>query len=514
MPRVRPPTVNLLPTSRALRWPPGLALGIGLACAAPSSEDEPPDAGSTGGEALPGSSSSGDAVEPSTGPGDPERGTRGGGDETTGGVPDGQYPVDPQPLDPRQCAAEHAGLPAAPPPECADPSRRTCIDDAGRWWHLGAPFFPVGVYNGGFEWAQLQDNCPPRARCQATTPRTVDAYLALLASGGINVVMERSRFTLELTAAINRHPDIYIAHLLWADMFADQAAHDAMVDEIEAAAADPDVVMWFGPDEVDLNDNFAMAAGIRRLLRGDSRALDDFITTYSDEPPAYFPASEPAHDPHALPYGAALAWDWGLDFGPEMYDVLLPITYPYETEFHAAHEGRWGTWRIDEWGERPVMPVLQMIGIPVMGLSHPTPEQIEALGYSALIQGAGGFFHYNVIGDQPNHAGRDGWFAPDDADNWEAHARVHGAILALLVVTHAAQSVQMGPAPLQWRRWTLSDRRVVAFANPTADAGEVDLDVIVQRQPGEYVRHYLDCTPLASPLVEIAPYETLLLEVY
>ena len=40
----------------------------------------------------------------------------------------------------------------------------------------------------------------------------------------------------------------------------------ALVAEIEEAAEDPDVVMWFGPDEVDLWNDWSTAAGIRRGL--------------------------------------------------------------------------------------------------------------------------------------------------------------------------------------------------------------------------------------------------------
>ena len=64
------------------------------------------------------------------------------------------------------------------------------------------------------------------------------------------------------------------------------------------------------------------------------------------------------------------------------------------------------------------------------------------------------------------------------------------------------------------RRPALADRRVLALANPTAATGEVDLDTIIERQPGEHVRHYEDCTPVTVRRVEVGPYETFLLEVY
>ena len=105
-------------------------------------------------------------------------------------------------------------------------------------------------------------------------------------AGGINLIMERSRScTKELLDAIHADPKMYIAHLLWADPFT-MDGHDKMVAEISAAAADTKVVMWYGPDEVDYNNDWAEAAGIRRILQGSSPALDALlrIRTYRPTP--------------------------------------------------------------------------------------------------------------------------------------------------------------------------------------------------------------------------------------
>lgn len=87
--------------------------------------------------------------------------------------------------------------------------------------------------------------------------------------------------------------------------------------------ADPDVMIWFGPDELDLNDFWPMAAGIRRILRGSSPALDALLAgpyAPTDMSP-YLPATEPVHDTLGLPFEAALYSAGGLAQGTNVYDA-------------------------------------------------------------------------------------------------------------------------------------------------------------------------------------------------
>ncbi len=393
--------------------------------------------------------------------------------------------------------------------------RRTCVDARQRFWVEGEPWIPRGVYNGGFEFQKLLGNCPAGAACEATTPADVDAYVQMLASAGFNLIQERSRNVAPLLAAVNANPAVRFAHLLWADPFTEQG-HDAMAAEIAAAAADPDVVMWFGPDEVDVNYDWPTAAGIRRILRGASPELDALLAgDYAPPGTPYLPAGESAHDPEALPFGAALAYDWGLAAGPSVYDVLLPITYPYQPAQAWANLGEWSTARIDDLGASglPVVPVLQMIGIPSMDLAQPSADQIEAEIVSALVHGARGAFYYTLISDQPKLAGRDGWFAADDVAAWARYREMHALEDRLIPAFYSEAEEEYGEiGDLEWRAFSLAGRRAILIVNPSPDPIHADLGPAL-RADGHSVRGWVDCAPFDTGARSIAGYESLVVEV-
>jgi hypothetical protein len=449
----------------------------------------------------------------------PEESTFGASSGAAPGPPAAEplrYPADPAPLAGEGCRAHQlAHWQPKAPPECA--GKRTCVDGARRFWVNGAPFFPRGVYNGGHEYASLAASCPPNAPCRQTTPKDAAGFVAMLASAGFNLVMDRTLvLDAALRAAVHGDRRVFFAHLLWSEVFTAEG-HDAMVAEIEEAAADGDVVMWFGPDEIDLWNNWAQAAAIRRLLRGASVGLDALLAgRFAPPGTPYLPPGEPAHDPHGLPFGAALAYDPGLAQGTLVYDVLLPVTYPVNEPYSLVNEGVWGTWRIDanEGSGVPVVPVLQMVGIPEMDLWQPSPEHVEALQASALARGARGAFYYNLIGDKPSFAGRRGWFAADDAASWAAYTRMHALGDRLLAVTHGGARESAGlEAHLEWRAWTLGERRVVLIANPTPYERRLDLDAVVAAA-GRFVRHYEDCAPFTARASALGPFASLVLEVY
>ena len=442
-------------------------------------------------------------------------GADGGGGSA--GEPPAAYDADPAPLEGAACDADQAAhWTWQPPATCS--GLRTCVDARMRYWVDEEPFFPRGVYNGGYEYAWLLSNCPAGAACAATNPADEVAYVQVLVDAGFNLIMDRSRYLVQpFLDAIHAAPQMKIAHLLWSDPFTTQG-HDDMVADITAAAADPDVVMWFGPDEVDLWDNWSMAAGIRRLLRGASPELDALLTgKYAPGGTPYLPMNEPAHDPHGLPFGAALAYDPGLAAGTDVYDLLLPITYPFEEPYSLANEGIWGTWRISEFADEgvPVVPILQMVGIDSMGLSQPSSRQIEAQIVSALAHGATGLFYFNLIGDNPKHAGRDGWFAPDLVDEWESYRTQHALLDRLLSVLYGDAREQRGQHEhLEWRSWTLADRTVFVIANPTPYERVVDLDAFISLPTAHYVRHYDGCTPFTQRELMFPAYGGHVLEVY
>ncbi len=256
-----------------------------------------------------------------------------------------------------------------------------------------------------------------------------------------------------------------------------------MVSDIAAAAADPDVVMWFGPDEVDFNDDWAEAAGIRRLLRGSSPALDALLHgEYAPTTAApYLPAAEPAHDPYGLPFVAALNRDQGLRSGTLVYDVLMPVTYPFTSTAAAANSGEWGTQRATTFGDAgaPVTPVLQLVGIAEMGLVQPTPAQLRAEIGSALVHSSKGAFYYNLFSDKASYPGRTGWFAPDAKNAWAALVQMHQLEDALMPVLYSDSVESEGKkGAIGWRSWSHGARSVVVLVNPTAKAASINLDAV------------------------------------
>lgn len=411
----------------------------------------------------------------------------------------GSPPAEPAPepvLDAAACRDEHthawvASLPAS----CG--AKRTCIDPRGRFWVEGRPFFPRGVYNGGWEFSKVLSTCPSGAACSAWNPRDVGGYVRMLADAGFNLIQERSRNTKELVAAIHAEPRMKIAHLLWSDPFT-QEGHDAMVADVKAAAADSSVVMWFGPDEIDLNKNYPMAAGIKRILRGASADTDALLAAYPAPSDAVLPTGEPAADPLALPFAAALAFERGLAVGARFYDVLMPITYPFVDEKTAANEGEWGTWRTSKYrAKAPIVPILQMVGIDVMGLAQPSAAQVRVEIASALVHGATGAFYYTLVSDTPKLAGRNGWFAADDREAWRAYTEMHALedALAPVMFSDAIDTARAGEElDLEWRTWRKADgRRVTLIVNPRAKAKVVDLGSVVELQDGERARTWSDC---------------------
>lgn len=418
---------------------------------------------------------------------------------------------DPLPEGP-SCSEQHRlDWEIAAAPSCA--GGRTCLDDRGRWWLLGEPFIPRGLYNAGFEYDRLFDNCPAGADCEDTNPADVHAYLEQMAGGGFNLVQERSLFVADLRAAVHANPHIYFAHLLWSDPFTEEG-REALVAEIEEAAEDPDVVMWFGPDEVDMWDDWPTAAGIRRLLRGSSPELDAALAgAWSPGEGAVLPVDEPAHDPYELPYGAALDATWALSPAASLYEALMPTIYPLTGEDSAVDGSYWGTARVSTAGGlgATALPVLQMVGIGVMGLSQPTPDQIRALIGSSMAHGARGAFYYTYISDGPGTSGRDGWYAPDDTEAFAAYTEMHEIQDSLLPVlfSDAAESAETAGG-LEWRRWELGGRSVAVVVNARAEGDEVELDEVL---PGvDQLRDYQSCEAVEASSLELGPYEVVVLE--
>jgi hypothetical protein len=336
-----------------------------------------------------------------------------------------------------------------------------------------------------------------------------------MVAGGFNMVQERSLFVADLRAAVHANPDIYFAHLLWSDPFT-QEGRAALVAEIEEAAEDPDVVMWFGPDEVDMWNDWSTAAGIRRLLRGSSADLDAALAgVWSPGGDPYIPADEPAHDPYALPFGAALDATAALPNGSLLYEALMPTIYPLTSEDSAVDGSYWGTDRVStasQLGATP-LPVLQMVGIPSMGLSQPTPEQIRSLIGSSMTHGARGAFYYTYISDSPATAGRDGWYAPDDIEAFAAFTEMHALQDALVPVLFSeAEETSDTEKGLEWRRWQLEDRYVLLVVNARSKTKEVELGELLP--DGGTLRDYRSCQPVEDPSLSLGAYELLVVEQY
>ncbi|MFO0675956.1 MAG: hypothetical protein U0169_05445 [Polyangiaceae bacterium] len=449
---------------------------------------------------------------PESGPADGAAGADGGTDVALPDpedVPDDAYPAETT-LTEGTCATDRAKAYAPVTPANCD-GKRTCIDGRQRVWVRGAPFFARGVYNGGSEWKKVAENCPAGAACASTNPTTPAAFVATLASGGFNLVMERTRYLpAAMLDAVHADPKVAFAHLLWSDPFTEEG-HAGLVAEIEAAAKDDDVVMWFGPDEVDLNANFHDAVGIRRILRGSSPTIDRALaTTYAPpKPNPFLPADEPAHDPHGLPFGAALAFDRGLSQGTNFYDVLLPITYPIKTARSQVNRSDWATTRTRTFGSKgaPVFPILQMVGIPEMELAQPSPAQLRALVAGAVVNGARGLFYYTLTSDKPKLAGRDGFFAADDAKAWAVYAEMHAFVDALVPAMYVATDEAFGEgSTLEWRTFVVGPRRVVVVSNPTSQPVAFDVDLALGRARGERVRSFPGCESVTARGVTLEGY--------
>lgn len=394
--------------------------------------------------------------------------------------------------------------PVSLPPSCA--GKRTCVDGAGHFWVEGKPFFPRGVYNGGSDANKLFTNCPEGAACRGWNPVDLPAYVRLLADAGINLIQERSRYNVALLDAVHGEPRMKYAHLLWSDPYTPQG-HDDMEEDIKAAAADPSVVMWFGPDEIDLNDDYPTAAGIRRILRGPTAEVDVALRTYPPPSGAYLPDAQAPADTVGLPFGAALAFHRGVSVASTFYDVLMPVAYPIAAADSALNDGQWGTWRGTTYGGKlPFVPVLQMIGIPEMSprLAQPTPAQVRGLLASSLAHGATGAFYYTLISDKPKLAGRDGWFAPDDRDAWAAFTEMHRLEddLTPVMFSGAEESTTAARGvALEARTWRKANgRRVVLVVNPRAASVAVDLVETLALVEGESARAYADCEPVDATL--------------
>ncbi|MCC7536971.1 MAG: hypothetical protein IT379_12195 [Deltaproteobacteria bacterium] len=428
------------------------------------------------------------------------------------------YPTAPAPPSLEACRADQeAHWTFETPAACV--GRRTCIDARGRFHRDGAPWIPRGVYHGGIEVEHLLASCPAGAACETTQPRDHGAYVAMLADAGFDVILEHhDRLSPGLRAAIAAEPRVGTAHLLFGDPFS-REGHDALVAEIERAAADPDVWLWFGPDEPDLNRTWPMATGIKRLLRGASTEIDALLAgryrPSTGEP--YLPSGEPAHDPEGMPFASAVVIDEaGLAVAADVYDALVPVTYPFQEPYSRADDGPWSVLRVSRFARAgvPTTPVLQMVGIDVLGLIRPSPDHVRTSIVSSLVHGAAGAFYFKLAGDDPPFAGRDGWFAADDRDAWTAYTETHALWDRLVPVLFGDATDERGTHDvLHWRRLTLGDRRVLVIANPTPYHRAIDLDAILARAPHERVRSYVDCAPFATRALEVPGYATYVLEV-
>ncbi|MCB9596503.1 MAG: hypothetical protein H6719_27515 [Sandaracinaceae bacterium] len=430
-----------------------------------------------------------------------------------------RYPVDPRSWTPETCAADQAtAWVVAAPGACA--SGRVCVDGAGRTYRDGAPWIVRGVYHGGREVEALLGNCPAGAACEASQPADHAAYVQMLADAGLNVILEsREAMSDGLRAAVAAEPRVGIGHLLFDDPFTAEG-HDRLVTSIEAAAADESTLLWFGPDEPDLNHTWPMAAGIARLLRGSSADLDALLATPRYRPASatpFLPADEPAHDPNGLPYGSAVVIDdEGLAVATDLYDFRAPVTYPFQEPYSRADDSLWTIERISRYDEptSPSTPILQMVELDGLGLIRPSPGQIRAQILGAIVHGAAGAHYFKVAGDDPPFAGRAGWFAADDAEGWAAYTEQHAVWDSLIPVLYSDATAERGTQGiLHYRRFALGDRRVLLIVNPTPYHRWVDLDAIVQRTEREWVRRWGDCAPFETRAVEVDAYEAFVLEV-
>lgn len=448
--------------------------------------------------------------------GEPVDATRDAG-RTDAGIP-ARYPADPRTFDDASCRADVAlGWSATVPAACS--GRALCIDAEGRTFRDGAPFVVRGLYGAGRELTQIQRNCPAGAACEATQPVDAAGYVGTLARAGFDLILDDvDGLPADLLAALRADDRVSVAHSLFGDPFT-LAGHDALVAEIEMAAAEPEVLFWAGPDEPDLNSTWPMATGIARLLRGSSPELDALLSGPYAPPVAmpYLPATEPAHDPRGLPYASAVVIDGlGLAVASDVYDAILPITYPLQEPYSRADEGDWSVLRAERFAMPgvPMLPVLQMVPIESLGLIRPSPDQVRSLIVSSIALGADGAFYFQLASNEPAYAGRTGFYAPDDVPMWRAYSETHALWDALVPVLYSDAAVTSGRSGvLLFRRFVRGDRRVLVIANPTPYDRPVDLDEIIQRGPGEAVRHFGTCTPFTERAQIVPGYATFVLEV-
>lgn len=428
------------------------------------------------------------------------------------------YPGDPTPWTPETCAADQDSVwILADPGACA--TGRSCIDGNGRTWAAGEPWIVRGVYHGGRELETLLTNCPAGADCEATQAADHADYVRILADAGINVILEnRMILSPEILAAIDAEPRMGIAHLLFDDPFTVEG-HDRLVAQIEAVAEDPNVMLWFGPDEPDLNRTWPMATGIARLLRGANAQLDGLLAGRY-RPAAsmpFLPADEPAHDPYGLPYTSAVVIDSsGLAVATDVYDIRTPVTYPFQERYSRADDTIWTIERISRFDEpeHPSMPVLQMVELEGLNLIRPSPGQIRAQIMGAIVHGGDGAYYFKIAGDDPAYAGRSGWFAADDVDGWATYTEMHALWDRSIPVLYSDATQEPGThGILHYRRYTLGSRRVLMIVNPTPYQRWVDLDAIVERADDEYVRSWDGCGAFTTRALEVPPYAIYVLEV-
>jgi hypothetical protein len=165
----------------------------------------------------------------------------------------------------------------------------------------------------------------------------------------------------------------------------------------------------------------------------------------------------------------------------------------------------------------PVMPILQMVGIPEMSLTQPTAPQVRAQIASSIANGAVSAFYFTMTGDNPKLAGRKGWFAGDDREAWAAFTEMHALEDTLVPVMfgQAQEAAQFGKGePLEWRTWQKGNgQSVTLLVNPRNAEVEVDVSAVVGAKPGARLRTWGDCQAIRSDApVTLGAYQVLVVE--
>jgi hypothetical protein len=202
-----------------------------------------------------------------------------------------------------------------------------------------------------------------------------------------------------------------------------------------------------------------------------------------------------------------------LDDAVPLYEALMPTIYPMtgsESELDGAY---WGTDRVSTAASlgTTALPVLQMVGISSMGLSQPTPNQLKALIASSMVHGARGAFYYTYISDQPQTAGRTGWYAPDDVDAFAAYTIMHALQDDLVPVSFSnAEEEAITSGGVEWRRFDLNGRSVVLLVNARATAVEVYVEDVLP--DANTVRAYQTCETIEDDIFTLRAYQVMVLE--